>query len=201
MGLIDFKFLQKIHLKFIDKVIHEDHPFGMILFANVNYIYILPRAFYIHRLRAGSTCDRQGVQNVTKKSMPTYTLHILDAFKGDAVSARAYYRAASWFIMFLEIKNFIESNPTNPMSKLTKEQFLGLFISESSMLLRFDIDPLNLIDKFGAFKGYINRPNSVMKLAIKNPKLYKKMLPLIRIYEKFTQIERRFRKFIKSKKS
>lgn len=45
-GMIDFKFLLEIKLKFIDGIIHEDNAFGMLLFLHSKAIYIFPRKLY-----------------------------------------------------------------------------------------------------------------------------------------------------------
>ena len=45
-GLIDFRFLCEIRLKFIEGIIHEDHHFGALLFAQSRAIHILPQKLY-----------------------------------------------------------------------------------------------------------------------------------------------------------
>lgn len=75
---------------------------------------------------------------------------------------------------------------------------MQLFVDKSRELLSFDIDPLGLLAHFGTLKEYVKKPNSTMRLAMNNPTLYKKLLPLIRVYEKFTQIERKARKKLKA---
>ena len=59
-GMIDFIFLQKIRLYFLDEVYHEDHNFGIILFLQSNAIFMLAEYFYIYRKRRDSIIDYGG---------------------------------------------------------------------------------------------------------------------------------------------
>ncbi|RAZ48484.1 glycosyltransferase family 2 protein, partial [Campylobacter hyointestinalis subsp. lawsonii] len=53
-GMIDFKFLKDIKLKFINHIIHEDDYFGMVLFLHINRVYIFPKELYHYRIRNNS---------------------------------------------------------------------------------------------------------------------------------------------------
>lgn len=203
MGIIDFKFLCDIHLKFYDKILHEDTLFGTLLFAHASEIYILPKKLYNYRIRSNSLCSFETKNNKAPsvESIPHYARNILQACNGDVIKARIYYRSSSMFISFLQLKKFIETNPNKPASKLIKDKFMQGYVIESLKLLDFDCDPLDLIKEFPNLKGYVTmRISSTTRLAINNPELYKKLLPLIRIYKKFTQIERTIRKKFKKKK-
>ncbi|HBK1802576.1 TPA: glycosyltransferase, partial [Campylobacter jejuni] len=56
-GMIDFIYLKNIKLKFIDYIIHQDHHFGMLLFAKCKYIYIFPSSMHTYRIRSNSTIN------------------------------------------------------------------------------------------------------------------------------------------------
>lgn len=53
--LINFKFLNQIELKFIERIIYEDHHFGSILFLKARRIMILETYFYNHISSLNST--------------------------------------------------------------------------------------------------------------------------------------------------
>ncbi|MBS4314576.1 glycosyltransferase family 2 protein, partial [Campylobacter vulpis] len=59
-GMIDFSFLQKIGLKFINEILQEDVPFGILLFLMARSIYVYPKEMIVYRLRAGSIMDFAG---------------------------------------------------------------------------------------------------------------------------------------------
>ncbi|HEC1775549.1 TPA: glycosyltransferase family 2 protein, partial [Campylobacter lari] len=46
MGMIDFKYLKSIKLKFLDGVVYEDQSFGVLLFLQLKNIFIFPAKMY-----------------------------------------------------------------------------------------------------------------------------------------------------------
>ncbi|EDN6806796.1 glycosyltransferase, partial [Campylobacter jejuni] len=73
-GMIDFTFLQKINIKFINQIIHEDHHFGIALFSMADNIYIYPEKKYIYRFRENSISNQKQYSINTNSYL--YTLYI-----------------------------------------------------------------------------------------------------------------------------
>lgn len=59
-GMIDWKFFQKIGLKFEEGIIFEDRLFGILLFSQARNIYALDLELYHYRLHDKSTCSYTG---------------------------------------------------------------------------------------------------------------------------------------------
>ncbi|EAI2978494.1 glycosyltransferase family 2 protein, partial [Campylobacter coli] len=58
-GMIDFIYLKKIKLKFLNYILHEDHYFGKLLIFQANNIYIYMNKLMYYRVRQGSLMDYQ----------------------------------------------------------------------------------------------------------------------------------------------
>ncbi|HDW2525015.1 TPA: glycosyltransferase family 2 protein, partial [Campylobacter jejuni] len=69
-GMIDFNHLKSIHLKFLNQVLHEDHYFAKLLFAQANKIYVLKTKLYYYRQRANSIMTSR--DNPSFENTPVY---------------------------------------------------------------------------------------------------------------------------------
>ncbi|MFB1645984.1 glycosyltransferase family 2 protein [Campylobacter molothri] len=78
-GMVDFNFLKNIKLKFIDQMTYiEDFPFGILLFAQCNNIYILTEKLYYYRIRKGSNMNHKNESENTLYRRKSH--HFLAAF-------------------------------------------------------------------------------------------------------------------------
>ncbi|EAK5174409.1 glycosyltransferase family 2 protein, partial [Campylobacter jejuni] len=99
-GMIDFIYLKNIKLKFIDYIIHQDHHFGMLLFAKCKYIYIFPSSMHTYRIRSNSTINLSDSE--LQIHIPRYMQSIYDSFNINIKEAKEYYSSMS---MFYVLKN------------------------------------------------------------------------------------------------
>ena len=152
-GLIDFNFLKKIKLKFINQIINEDIYFGMLLFAQASNIYIFPKKFYICRLRANSISNHD--KKITKENIAPYFKNLYESFNQDAAKAKKYLKAASRVITALALVDFFEKVEENENNKAIKEVFLPFYVRKALMIKKFSNDPLNLKPKLNELKPHI----------------------------------------------
>ncbi|EAL5419179.1 glycosyltransferase family 2 protein, partial [Campylobacter coli] len=141
-GMIDFNFLKKIKLKFVNYIINEDIHFGMILFASANKIYVLPKRLYKCLLRSNSISNHD--KKVTKANISHYFKNIYEAFDEDAKSAKEYLRLASRVITVLKLIDFFQGKKENENSKAIKEIFLPFYAKKALKFKKVNKDPLNL---------------------------------------------------------
>ncbi|EJC6062828.1 glycosyltransferase family 2 protein [Campylobacter jejuni] len=151
-GMIDFSFLKQLKLKFINKIINEDIHFGMVLFANADSIYILPKRLYLCRLRANSISNHD--KKVTKANVSEYFKDLYEFFGENAKEAKNYLKAASRMITALELIEFFKDQK-NENSQAIKEAFLPFYVKKALMIKKFKKDPLNLKEKLPIIKPFI----------------------------------------------
>ncbi|TWO27227.1 glycosyltransferase [Campylobacter insulaenigrae] len=152
-GMIDFTFLKGIKLKFIDKIINEDIHFGMVLFASVKKIYVLPKRLYRCCLRANSISNHD--KKVSKENITHYFNDIYENFNQDPKEAKKYLKASSRVITALKLIEFFkDKNDEN--ANAIKEAFLSFYAKKALMINKFDKDPLNLKKQLVFIKPFIN---------------------------------------------
>ena len=126
-GLIDFCFLKDLKLKFIDKLYAEDMIFGILLFSQVKYIYVLPKIFYIYRRIQGSS--------MTLNKIPSYLSHY--NFQSDNIDTSIQtYKYFSVFIQYLVLCDFINSCKNSQISLLVKQRYLPYFFKQSRIFFK-----------------------------------------------------------------
>lgn len=152
-GMIDFNFLKKIKLKFVNYIINEDIHFGMILFASANKIYVLPKRLYKCLLRSNSISNHD--KKVTKANISHYFKNIYEAFDEDAKSAKEYLRLASRVITVLKLIDFFQGKKENENSKAIKEIFLPFYAKKALKFKKVNKDPLNLKNELDKIKPFV----------------------------------------------
>ncbi|HEC1776425.1 TPA: glycosyltransferase family 2 protein [Campylobacter lari] len=152
MGMINFHFLKKIKLKFINKIINEDVHFGLILFASAKSIYVFPKKMYLCRLRANSVSNHD--KKVTKANIAGYFKDIYDVFEQDPKKTKDYLKAASRIVMALEFIEFFKNNYGENIEAM-KKVFLPFYAKKALMIKKFKKDPLNLKEKLPIITPYI----------------------------------------------
>lgn len=149
-GMINFTFLKKIKLKFIDGIFAEDCHFGVLLFAQTKNIYIYPKQNYVYRIRKLSS------MNFTNKKWVIHSnchLKKIDVFENSNIT-RLYYETISWMKIALEFINY-----NHQLSRDVKTHFLPVVCNKALTLQKFDKDPLCLKKYTKNLKIYIqNQP-------------------------------------------
>ncbi|HEH5157389.1 TPA: hypothetical protein SG801_001709, partial [Campylobacter coli] len=92
-GMIDFKYLKSIKLKFHGFGYGEDHYFGLVCFLKLNNIYIIKQQLHNYRVRCNSSCNFD--KKITKENIPTYCLYLYDLFNQDASLTKQYIKIFS----------------------------------------------------------------------------------------------------------
>lgn len=163
-ALIDFNFLKRIKLKFIEGIMPEDDHFGILLFAQANHIRVFPQKFYHYRLRAGSTMD---YAKSVKINIPHFFKDKLEIFKDERLT-KEYHSAASFTKTCLELIAFLKGVKDEKMV-FVLTQLLQIYIFKASRLLYFKEDPLHLLERFKEILPYVDlREKNLKKMADKD---------------------------------
>ncbi|EOG1586087.1 glycosyltransferase [Campylobacter upsaliensis] len=142
-GMIDFKFLQKIGLRFVSGAIYEDNCFGVLLFSMAEKIAICKKKLYHYRLRANST------MNPEEKGLSThsYLYELYLAVGEDFEVLKTQQWAKSWLLSVLYMGEF------EGFEGEFREHFMPIFLDRAVACLFLEQDPLNLKQKFEVLKG------------------------------------------------
>ncbi|XAK36379.1 glycosyltransferase family 2 protein [Campylobacter coli] len=174
MGMIDFNFLKSIRLKFLDSIIHEDNLFGVLLFFQLNNIFILPNKMYIHRMRPNSTMNHD--KNITKNNITQYMLDLHGEISCDAKEMKLYLKTYSWCMIAIRLIEFLNRININDDQKLFINKILHNIYSvrlyDESLLTDFKAIAKNRIRIY----KYLAHNNQILLGAtdhIKNQLTYK----------------------------
>lgn len=190
-GIIDFNYLQKINLKFLDNLYAEDQHFGNLLFIQSQHIYIIMDKLYTYRIRPNSSSNFEGNQNIKNDNILPHLSHFYEVFKYNARIAKEYYKAASWILMLLELDKFIKQNNDDEINEFIKKQFIPHYIKNGIKILLFDKDPYNIRSKLLLLKNYAKYLKFHRRLIINHPNLSK---PIIFIEQSIYNIKTLLRK-------
>ncbi|WP_147288638.1 MULTISPECIES: hypothetical protein [unclassified Helicobacter] len=196
LGLIDFKFLKSIKLKFLNEVLYEDANFGIMLFMQAQRIFRLPKMLYCYRIREQST-----MRPTTIQMPPAYLQSIYLSFNKNITYLNTYNRARSLFLLTLQIVDFFNSLPQNEPTKIAKQSFLPYYLKQSFYIFDFYNDPLELQKQFYKLLPYMDyiKPSFYQKLVIHCPiSLYPLLTKFRAAYLWQRDFERKFRRWWKS---
>ncbi|MBZ7969385.1 tetratricopeptide repeat protein, partial [Campylobacter molothri] len=143
VGLIDFSFLKKIKLKFLDYIIHEDHHFGILLFLQSSYILVLTEKLYHYRIATNTTCTYD--KKITKANLPNYIKNLYDEFQ-DVKLTKEYFMLSSILLNALSIIDYIKQQEESYKTDLEDTFFNFLYLYHFG-LYEFKKDPLGVIQK------------------------------------------------------
>ncbi|MBZ7960490.1 glycosyltransferase family 2 protein, partial [Campylobacter molothri] len=138
-GMINFKYLKKINLKFLNQVLHEDHYFGKLLFFQLNNIYIFPKKLLYYRIRKGSIMNYSN----EKSYIPEYALDDYKILEENYFTYKQYHRNSSLFLTALMVFNFIDKY--NNHDDLFNQIFLNKLKTWRDELLNFNPKYLNIV--------------------------------------------------------
>ncbi|MBK1992427.1 glycosyltransferase family 2 protein [Campylobacter sp. 2018MI35] len=166
-GMIDFTFLQKINIKFINQIIHEDHHFGIALFSMASSIYIYPKKKYIYRVRKTSISN-QKQYNIDSSSY-LYSLYL--EFDKNTYELKRYQMSINWILTSLELIKILKYNLNSEISTLVEQIFLPTLLDKTLIIFFINKDPLLLKNKLKELKNYF------MKFHLSKAECLKYQLP------------------------
>ncbi len=179
MGMIDFNFLKSIRLKFLDSIIHEDNLFGVLLFFQLNNLFILPNKMYIHRMRPNSIMNHD--KKITKSNITQYMFDLHGEINCDAKEMKLYLKTYSWCMIAIRLIEFLEEFITSEKEKrllmgIIKEYYKASVNSKSYT----SKDPREIgfcLNQIAFYLGYTTTHNNQILLGapdrIKNQLCYK----------------------------
>lgn len=194
-GIIDFAFLCKKQVYFLDFALHEDHNFGTLLFIQTSHIFVLKEKLYLYRIRPNSICNFTQNKNLT---YPAYVAKVYQAFSNQSV-AREYYRSASLFLQLEELHCFKQKQSPQVQTHITK-LIQGTYCCFSLRLFEFPKDPLRLIYKLSLLNEYV-RLKPARKLILAFPQYFEISYPLRAFGFHLKSLERSIRHTLKKKKA
>ncbi|WP_087715784.1 glycosyltransferase family 2 protein [Campylobacter jejuni] len=124
-GMINFSFLKKISLFFENYIIGEDRIFGILLFLQSHYIYMLEKELYIYRIRDYSSC------NYSNKKIFPPPIYVLEF--GNVKNIRLHIDVLSNIRMLLSLLFYLQNNKIDLESdNICKKLFIPSFYKNIS---------------------------------------------------------------------
>ncbi|WP_270983401.1 glycosyltransferase family A protein [Campylobacter helveticus] len=182
-GMINFKFLQKIRLRFVSGVIYEDNCFGVLLFSMANKIYVCEKKLYHYRIRANST------MNPTKKalSLHSYLYELYLSVGEDFNALKAQQWASCWVLSAIYMSKF------EGFGGEFRAYFLPIFLDRAVACLFLEKDPLNLRGELESLKEEFERYILSGAECIRHEKVYKLGFVFLQNYRSFAGLKRLFK--------
>lgn len=186
-GMIDFKFLQKIGLRFVSGAIYEDNCFGVLLFSMAEKIAICKKKLYHYRLRANST------MNPEEKGLSThsYLYELYLAVGEDFEALKTQQWAKSWVLSAVYMSEF------EGFEGEFREHFMPIFLDRAVACLFLEKDPLNLRQKLEALKGEFECYVLSGAECVRYEKAYKLGFIFLQNYKSFGGLKRLFKELKK----
>ncbi|EOH1934196.1 TPA: hypothetical protein SG266_001637, partial [Campylobacter coli] len=153
MGMINFAFLKNIKLKHYDYMILEDNLFGILLFMQVDKIYILPKQMYRNRIRPNSTMNHD--KKVTDSNIPLFLKAVYYSFDKDPKQTKEYFRVASWVLLNNQMKLFLQSQHLSYYRFLLMREFVKYYFTLAKPILQYKVDPLNVSSTYLEVSNFI----------------------------------------------
>ncbi|EOI8290214.1 glycosyltransferase family 2 protein, partial [Campylobacter jejuni] len=151
-GMINFNFLMKIRLKFINGIIHEDNHFGILLFSMAKYIYVYPEILYIYRVRSGSIMTQN---EKTKVASDSYLYPLFAKAEQNYELFKRYQVAFGSLMTCFYVIEFIEKKKIDYPNLIEVENiFMPVLLDRAVVILFLEKDYLNLITCFNSLKSY-----------------------------------------------
>ncbi|EAC1313956.1 glycosyltransferase family 2 protein, partial [Campylobacter coli] len=150
-ALIDFTFLVKSKVRFLDLNYLEDSAFGISLFASSNSIYIFAsKKLYNYRYTLGSASGHSGSQVVH------FHLHDLNEIFHDIAIAQKYYQTYCWILNTLKLIDFMRSC-SREKKQLIEKKYIYYYISQCYEIFNFNKDPYNCSSKIDIISNFLNK--------------------------------------------
>lgn len=201
-GMIDFKFLKDIKLKFINHIIHEDDHFGILMFSQIRKVYILSKELYNYRIRNNSTVTYD--MEVHKNRIPLYFRHHLSIFDNNPTLTYKYFRDISWMKITLGLIEFLQVQDAYTKSIISK-YLLPIYIDSALGIVDSSADPLHLIPELSKLESYVDNNRKVYgaQKIIKDSVAYKIGFTILRTktFKKILALPWQISSFIKNEKA
>ena len=181
-GMINFHFLQKIGLKFINEILQEDVPFGILLFLQARSIYVYPKEMIIYRLRAGSIMN---FSNENKK-VAQYFRKQTEVFELEE-DKRAYHVASSFVRATLALDAFLQECDDEEANFIISHYLMPTYASSSFRILSFEKDPLEIMERCVRLKKYM-KDLSYFNFSLKEETIYDVGREALKDLKKFPNI-------------
>ena len=165
-GMIDFAFLKRIELKFINGILQEDDSFGILLFLQANFIYIYPQEVITYRLRAGSIMNYLG----ENQKVAQYFRKQTEVFELEE-DKRAYHLASSFLRTTLALDAFLQECDDEEANFIISHYLMPTYASSSFRILSFEKDPLEIMERCVRFKKYM-KDLSYFNFSLKEETIY-----------------------------
>lgn len=152
-GMLDFRFLKAISLKFANVPLEEDHHFWLLLLAQSQFIFILPQKLYIYRIHPHSITNyggKTGLSNIPKR----FQCYLKD-FCGNPMLLHKYCLATSATTMLTDIFTRMESGEIEPQTcAILKQGILNRLCMLAMNLESFQADPMGFLPLLAKIKPY-----------------------------------------------
>ncbi|EFP2508783.1 hypothetical protein HP922_001847, partial [Campylobacter coli] len=144
-GMINFKKLDDLNIYFKRGVLYEDQVFGILLFGQVNSIYVLVKTLLNYRIRLNSSMnyDRETKQysSYFNGLSKTNINNIKKSFEYDISITNEYLQIARVCNTYLTINKIIQNKS---IFHLLKQVFLNKYLERSMQIFNFKEDPLGI---------------------------------------------------------
>ncbi|ENY9550810.1 hypothetical protein ACF5TN_001838, partial [Campylobacter coli] len=156
-GMVNFTFLKNIKLKFINYIVQEDDYFGILLFSQIKYCYILPKELYLYRIRQNSIMAYQ--TKITAKNIPAFFKKNLEYFNNDAILTREYFHVTSHVQTCIALLEFFKEQNDDILNKSLFKYLLPTYIKNAYEIIHFSKDPLGLLPNIKIIKELMEQYN------------------------------------------
>ncbi|MCX2683301.1 glycosyltransferase family 2 protein [Campylobacter sp. MIT 21-1685] len=172
-GMIDFAFLKKTGIRFIDSIIKEDDYFGICLFFSAQSIYVYPRRMYHYRIRKNSLMNYSG--DISKQTISPYFQKYLQDFDNDANATKQYLNLSSAVISAKALCIFYNTLQDEYAKEVLKKFLLPSYINEALFILCTAADPLDVMKNLECFKPFLEKESAKRGIdtRVKNEIVYK----------------------------
>ncbi|HEP3241409.1 TPA: glycosyltransferase family 2 protein [Campylobacter coli] len=153
-GMINFKFLKNIKLKFINHIVQEDDHFGILLFSQMSYCYILPKEFYNYRIRKHSTMNYSNDYDLN--SIPVFFRDNVEVFE-NVYQAKMYFHVSSNLITGIELLDFINSLDCEILKMTLLKYIIPIYMKNAYEIIHFSKDPLGLLSNVEIIKDLMGK--------------------------------------------
>ncbi|EOC5017286.1 glycosyltransferase family 2 protein [Campylobacter upsaliensis] len=182
-GMINFHFLQKIGLKFINEIERfEDDSFGILLFLQARSIYVYPKEMIVYRLRAGSIMN---FSNENKK-VAQYFRKQTEVFELEE-DKRAYHLASSFVRATLTLDAFLQECDDEEAKFVISYCLMPTYTSSAFRILGFEKDPLGIMEQCVKLKKYM-KDLSYFNFSLKEEMIYNIGREVLKDLKKFPNI-------------
>lgn len=181
-GMINFAFLKRIELKFINGILQEDDSFGILLFLQANFIYIYPQEVITYRLRAGSIMNYLG----ENQKVAQYFREQSKEFELEE-DKRAYHLASSFVRTTLALDAFLQECDDEEANFIISHYLMPTYASSSFRILSFEKDPLEIMERCVRLKKYM-KDLSYFNFSLKEETIYNVGREALKDLKKFPNI-------------